>query len=141
MCAKRILYIEDNFQNRRLVKKILGAEGYEFLEAEDAASGIELALKERPDLILMDINMAGMDGMEATAVLKKSEAARIPVIALTAVAMKGDRERILAAGCDDYMQKPINRSALVDIVTRYAGPSGGTIIRHAHATTASLAAD
>lgn len=141
MCAKRILYVEDNFQNRRLVRKILGAEGYEFLEAEDAATGIELALKEHPDLILMDINMAGMDGMEATAILKKSEIARVPVIALTAVAMKGDRERILAAGCDDYMQKPITRASLVEIVLRYIGPSGGTIIRHAHATTSSLAAD
>jgi CheY-like chemotaxis protein len=118
---KRILYVEDNFQNRRLVRKILNAEGYEVLEAEDGLRGITLAFQERPDLILMDINMAGMDGMEATAQLKRSEIRHIPIIALTAAAMKGDRERILASGCDDYMQKPLNKQQLADIARRYLG--------------------
>jgi two-component system cell cycle response regulator DivK len=119
MARKRILYIEDNFQNRRLVKKILVAAGFDVLEAEDGAKGIAIAQSENPDLILMDINMAGMDGMEATAILKKSELKRIPIIALTAAAMKGDRERIIASGCDEYMQKPISRAALVDITKRF----------------------
>lgn len=95
MSAKRILYIEDNYQNRRLVRKILVAAGYEVIEAEDGLTGIAVAKREVPDLILMDINMAGMDGMEATAILKNSELKHIPIIALTAAAMKGDRERIM----------------------------------------------
>lgn len=121
MSAKRILYVEDNFQNRRLVRKILNAEGFEVIEAEDGAVGISVAVREQPDLILMDINMGGMDGMEATAILKQSEVAYIPIIALTAAAMKGDRERIMASGCDEYMQKPINRAELVATVRRYLG--------------------
>jgi two-component system cell cycle response regulator DivK len=122
MPVKRILYIEDNFQNRRLVKKILSAEGYEVLEAEDGLKGIAMVARERPDLILMDINMGGMDGMEATAHLKASDLRHIPIIALTANAMKGDKERIMASGCDEYMQKPISRSVLVETVLRFIGP-------------------
>jgi two-component system, cell cycle response regulator DivK len=118
---KRVLYIEDNFQNRRLVKKILTAKGYEVLEAEDGLKGVEAAHRERPDLILMDINIPGIDGMEATARLKSSELAYIPIIALTANAMRGDRERIMAAGCDEYMQKPINNNLLVETVKRFIG--------------------
>ena len=122
MSAKRILYVEDNFQNRRLVKKILTAKGYQVIEAEEAIKGIALAESERPDLILMDINLPGIDGMEATARLKSSpELKSIPIVALTANAMRGDRERIMAAGCDDYMQKPINNVKLVEIVAKYLG--------------------
>jgi two-component system cell cycle response regulator DivK len=126
MPIKRILYIEDNFQNRRLVKKILSAEGYEVLEAEDGLKGIAMVARERPDLILMDINMGGMDGMEATAHLKASDLRHIPIIALTANAMKGDKERIMASGCDEYMQKPISRSVLVETVLRFIGPGEKT---------------
>lgn len=122
MPTKRILYIEDNFQNRRLVKKILNAEGYEVLEAEDGLKGIAMVARELPDLVLMDINMGGMDGMEATAHLKASDLRYIPIIALTANAMKGDKERIMASGCDEYMQKPISRSVLVETVLRFIGP-------------------
>lgn len=122
MPTKRVLYIEDNFQNRRLVKKILMAEGYEVLEAEDGLKGIAMVARERPDLVLMDINMGGMDGMEATAHLKADPALRhIPIIALTANAMKGDKERIMASGCDEYMQKPITRSVLVETVYQFIG--------------------
>lgn len=116
----RILYVEDNFQNKRLVKKILCAKGYEVLEAEDGLQGIALAARERPDLILMDINMPGIDGMEATSRLKSSpDLAHIPIIALTANAMRGDRERIMAAGCDDYLQKPVDNTKLVELVERF----------------------
>jgi two-component system cell cycle response regulator DivK len=122
MYTKRILYIEDNFQNKRLVKKILNAKGYEVLDAEDGLTGVELAHNEMPDLILMDINIPGIDGMEATARLKNSpQTAAIPVIALTANAMRGDREKIIAAGCDEYLQKPINNTKLVDTVRLFIG--------------------
>ncbi len=121
MPAKRILYVEDNFQNRRLVRKILTAAGYEVIEAEDGLTGIAAAKRELPDLILMDINMPGMDGMEATTILKNSELRHIPIIALTAAAMKGDRERIMAAGCDEYMHKPISRAELLQKIARFIG--------------------
>src|SRR5258708_38845526 len=101
MTKKRVLYIEDDFQSRRLVKKMLTLNGYDCLEAEDAYQGIDLAAREHPDLILMDINLPGLDGMEATARLKTTPAlSAIPIIALTANAMRGDRERIMDAGCD-----------------------------------------
>ncbi|HRE46275.1 MAG TPA: response regulator [Aggregatilineales bacterium] len=116
---KRILYVEDNFQNRRLVRKILTAAGYEMLEAEDGQRGVEMALREKPDVILMDINMGGMDGIQATAALRASESAHIPIVALTAAAMKGDRERILAAGCDGYLQKPISKALLLEALAHY----------------------
>ena len=117
---KRILYVEDNFQNKRLVRKILSAIGYYVLEAEDGLQAIALAARERPDLILMDINIPGIDGMEATSHLKSSpDLSHIPIIALTANAMRGDREKIIAAGCDEYLQKPVDNSALVKTVRRF----------------------
>lgn len=120
--SKRILYIEDNFQNKRLVRKILTAKGYEVLEADDGLTGVELAGKEMPDLILMDISLPGIDGVEATQRIKAYErTAVIPVIALTANAMRGDRERFIAAGCDDYLPKPISTSDLVDIIHKFIG--------------------
>jgi two-component system, cell cycle response regulator DivK len=128
MDSKRILYIEDNFQNKRLVKKILNSRGYEVLEAEDGITGVDMALAERPDLILMDINIPGIDGTEATAILKNSEAAYIPIIALTANAMVGDRERIMAAGCDEYLQKPINNALLLETVRRFVGDSDNAAV-------------
>ncbi|HVO71633.1 MAG TPA: response regulator [Aggregatilineaceae bacterium] len=122
MSPKRILYIEDNFQNKRLVKKILTAKGYEVLEADDGLQGVEMVAKERPHLVLMDINIPGIDGMEATARIKRSpDLAHIPVIALTANAMRGDREKIIAAGCDEYLQKPISNAVLVAAVERFIG--------------------
>jgi two-component system cell cycle response regulator DivK len=120
--AKRILYVEDNFQNKRLVRKILMANGYVVLEAEDGHTGVEIALTEVPDLILMDINIPGLDGIEATRKIKAfRETAHIPVIALTANAMRGDRERFLAAGCDNYLPKPISTSELLQVVKSYLG--------------------
>lgn len=120
--AKRILYIEDNFQNKRLVRKILTAKGYEVLEADDGLTGVELASKEMPDLILMDISLPGIDGVEATQRIKAFERTSvIPIIALTANAMRGDRERFIAAGCDDYLPKPISTADLVNIIHKFIG--------------------
>lgn len=119
---KRILYVEDNFQNKRLVRKILGARGYDVLEAEDGYTGVEMAVNEMPDLIFMDINIPGIDGIEATQIIKAdARTQHIPVIALTANAMRGDRERFLAAGCDDYRPKPISTADLIAVVEQYIG--------------------
>ncbi|HEX3049113.1 MAG TPA: response regulator [Aggregatilineaceae bacterium] len=118
--AKRILYVEDNFQNKRLVRKILTAKGYDVLEADDGLTGVEVASKEVPDLILMDISLPGIDGVEATQRIKAQTAtAHIPIIALTANAMRGDRERFIAAGCDDYLPKPISTSDLITMLHKY----------------------
>jgi two-component system, cell cycle response regulator DivK len=104
----RVLIIEDNATNMTLAMFLLQSAGHTVLSARDAEAGLTLARSERPDLILMDIQLPGMDGLEATGVLKRDEATRaIPVIALTALAMKGDEERIRAAGCDGYVAKPM----------------------------------
>jgi two-component system cell cycle response regulator DivK len=109
MSGPKILYIEDNFENRILVKRVLEAEGYVVLEADDGPSGMRVAEQERPDLILMDINLPEVDGYEVTAKLRQvSSLAGVPIVALTANVLKGDRERSLAAGCDGYIQKPID---------------------------------
>jgi two-component system cell cycle response regulator DivK len=104
-----ILIVEDNVTNMKLSTFLLESADYTVLAATNAESGLTLAREARPDLILMDIQLPGMDGLEATALLKADEATRgIPVIALTALAMKGDEERILAAGCDGYIAKPLD---------------------------------
>jgi two-component system cell cycle response regulator DivK len=104
----RILVVEDNAANMTLAVYLLESVGHEVLSASDAEAGLARARSEHPDLILMDIQLPGMDGLEATAQLKREENTRgIPVIALTALAMKGDEERILAAGCDGYIAKPM----------------------------------
>lgn len=118
----RVLYIEDNFQNKRLVRKILAAKGYDVLEADDGLTGVEMAREHVPDLILMDISLPGIDGVEATQRIKAyDKTSAIPVIALTANAMRGDRERFIAAGCDDYLPKPISTGELVDMIRKYLG--------------------
>lgn len=104
-----ILHIEDNADNRLLVRVVLEPQGYRVVDAENGPLGIEAALRERPRLILLDVNLPGLDGCEVVAHLKKlPQLASTPVIALTAYAMPGDRERILAAGCDGYIEKPID---------------------------------
>ncbi len=120
MSEKRILYVEDNFQNKRLVRKILKSRGFEILEAEDGLTGVEMATNENPDLILMDISLPGIDGVEATQRIKAHNGtAMIPIIALTANAMRGDRERFLAAGCDDYLPKPISTRDLLAMINKF----------------------
>ena len=109
----RVLIVEDNPRNLKLVRDVLGHAGYETLEAPDAESGLALAREQRPDLVLMDINLPGMTGIEALAHLRADAGtAAIPVAALTAYAMKDDRARILAAGFDGYLSKPVDVRAL-----------------------------
>jgi two-component system cell cycle response regulator DivK len=104
----RVLIVEDNAANMTLAAFLLTSAGHAVLRATDAETGMTFARTEKPDLILMDIQLPGMDGLEATALLKKDVATRaIPVIALTALAMKGDEDRIRAAGCDGYIAKPM----------------------------------
>ena len=104
----KILVVEDNPTNMRLATFLLQSAGHVVLCAVDAESGLTMARHDHPDLILMDIQLPGMDGLEATGILKSDEATRaIPIIALTALAMKGDEARIRAAGCDGYIAKPL----------------------------------
>ncbi|MBE7556503.1 MAG: response regulator [Anaerolineales bacterium] len=116
-----ILYVEDNFENKLFVRRVIESMGHEMLEAETGMDSLVIAAERTPDLILMDVNIPGMDGLETTAKMKQNpHLAHIPVIALTANAMKGDKERCLAAGCDGYMQKPVGVSDLRREITRYS---------------------
>jgi two-component system cell cycle response regulator DivK len=104
----KVLLVEDNPANMTLATFLLESAGHTVIAATDAEAGLTLAREEQPGLILMDIQLPGMDGLQATALLKQDHATRaIPVIALTALAMKGDEERIRAAGCDGYIAKPL----------------------------------
>jgi two-component system cell cycle response regulator DivK len=104
----KVLIVEDNPANMKLAAFLLESAGHTVLSATDAEVGLTLARDEHPNLILMDIQLPGMDGLEATVLLKRDDATRaIPVIALTALAMKGDEERMRAAGCDGYIAKPM----------------------------------
>lgn len=117
---KPILYIEDNPQNMRLVRKMLKIGGYEMLEAVDGLSGLDIAFKENPALILIDINLPDIDGVEVTKRIKANEDLyHVPVIALTANAMYGDKERFLEAGCDGYLAKPISKRELLDTIEHF----------------------
>lgn len=119
---KKILYVEDNAVNRLLVRRVLTHAGYILLEAEDGLSGIQVAQEERPDLILMDIMIPGMDGYQVTTKLKGlPELANTPIVALTAKTMEGDRERALVAGCDGYIPKPIDVERLPFQVAEFLG--------------------
>lgn len=115
-----ILYVEDNPENRMLVRRILMAEDFNVVEADSAAKAFEAIDATRPDLILMDINMPDVDGYTLTARLRENPRLNgVPIIALTANVMKGDRERTLEAGCDGYIQKPIDVDALPQQILRY----------------------
>ena len=115
-----ILYVEDNLDNRTLVRRILTAEGYTLLEAANAAQAIDILKTTKPDLILMDINMPDMDGYSLTAKIKETPNFKsTPIIALTANVMRGDRERSLEAGCDGYIQKPIDIDKLSDQIEHF----------------------
>lgn len=118
----RILIVEDNPANLKLAETILHHAGYETLFAAAGEAGVALARRERPDLILMDVQMPGMNGLEATRLLKSDAAtAAIPIVGLTAFAMKGDAERILAAGCDAYLAKPYGHAQLIAAVANLIG--------------------
>ena len=115
-----ILYIEDDAANRLLVQRILAAEGHRVVEASHADEAMEALQKHQPDLILMDINMPEVDGFTLTKHIKSNPLWRhIPVVALTANVMKGDRERVLQAGCDGYIQKPVDVDALPRQITNF----------------------
>jgi len=114
-----ILYVEDNISNRVLVRRILAADGYEVIEAENAQHTLDIIEGLNPDLILMDINMPDMDGYTLTGKLKEiPRLAKVPIIALTANVMRGDKERTLNAGCDGYIQKPIDVDTFADQVNQ-----------------------
>lgn len=120
MANKRILVVEDNKDNMTLIVDVLSSLDYDVLQATDGQQGVEIAQAEKPDLILMDLSLPRMDGWTATRLLKDDEATKaIPVIALTAHAMIGDRERALEAGCDDYLSKPLDLPELARKLTKY----------------------
>jgi len=127
MAGERILLVEDNAANRRMAEFLLKSKGMVVIEAETAAAAIELARVERPDLILMDVQLPGMDGYAATRAIKADPSTRhIPVVAMTAYAMTGDRDRALEAGCDGYITKPIDTKEFPATVARYLAARGGT---------------
>ena len=110
-----ILIVEDNERNLRLFRELLDSEGFTTLEAGTADAAVEVACRERPDLVLMDIQLPGADGTSALHRLRADErTTAIPVVAVTAFAMKGDRERLLAEGFDDYIAKPIDVASFAD---------------------------
>ena len=115
-----VLYIEDNADNRMLVKRVLMAEDFVVIECADGQAGLTWASEHTPALILMDINLPEIDGYAVTAKLRDlPHLARVPIIALTANVMKGDREKTLAAGCDGYIQKPIDVDLLPRQILRF----------------------
>jgi two-component system, cell cycle response regulator DivK len=117
---KRILVVEDTEDNRRILRDLLLASGYELLEAADGAAGIAMAASERPDLILMDIQLPVLDGYEATRRIKADPAlASIPIIAVTSYALAGDEAKTRAAGCDGYIAKPFSPRQLLAKVREF----------------------
>ena len=122
--SNRILVVEDQEDNRTILRDLLGAAGYELIEAIDGAEGVKLAQQEKPDLILMDIQLPGMDGYEATRRIKSDAALRTtPIIAVTSYALSGDEAKARAAGCDGYVTKPFSPRELLAKVREYL-PSG-----------------
>jgi CheY-like chemotaxis protein len=120
----RILLVEDNEMNRDMLSRRLVRNGYEVVIAIDGQQGVDMALSERPDLILMDMSLPVIDGWEATRRVKANDATRqIPVIALTAHAMAGDREKAMEVGCEDYDTKPVEITRLLGKITALLKPS------------------
>ena len=127
MDNKKVLIIEDNYLNLTLAKDLLVLAGFTVWEAVDAEKGIQLARKQLPDLILMDIQLPGMDGLCATRMIKEDPKLKhIPVVAMTSHAMKGDEEIARQAGCVGYLTKPIDTRNFADTVAGYLKPGGGT---------------
>ena len=125
MTGRRIVVVEDNERNMKLFREVLESSGYRTLEATTGERAVELVVEHCPDLVLMDIQLPDIDGVEALGRLRADErSASLPVLALTAQAMEGDRERFIAAGFDGYLSKPVNIADLLDAVRRYC--EGGT---------------
>ena len=119
---RTILIIEDNEQNMYLMRYLLEKAGWTVREARDGREGIEAALREPPALVILDIQLPKMDGYEVARVLRENGAlAAVPILAVTSYAMVGDRERVLAAGCDGYIEKPIDPDTFVAEIGRYVG--------------------
>ena len=115
-----VLVIEDNVKNRYLISFLLKGAGFEVIEAITGEEGVQMAISKRPDLVLMDIQLPGIDGYEATRRIRASESdGTVPIIALTSYAMTGDREQALAAGCTGYVEKPINPDTIMDEIKKY----------------------
>lgn len=120
MAGERILLVEDNPVNRRLAQFLLKSQGYIVYEAITGEEALELARTHRPDLILMDLQLPGLDGFQATRILKADAITKdIPVVAMTAYAMKGDEERALEAGCDGYITKPIDTKVFPQLIAQF----------------------
>ncbi len=123
---KRVLVVEDNKDNLRLITYALEHAGYEVISAATGEEGVTLAIREKPFFIVMDINLPGIDGLEATRRIRQSEAdGSIPIVAITSFAMFGDRDAILHAGCTAYFEKPIDPLTIVDSIHRAIGVESG----------------
>ena len=128
----KILLVEDNEMNRDMLSRRLIRRGFQVVFAIDGQQGVDLARSERPDIILMDMSLPGIDGWEATRRLKADDATRgLPVIGLTAHAMSGDREKAIEAGCDDYDTKPVELDRLIGKIKRLLGTATDEALRQA----------
>jgi two-component system, cell cycle response regulator DivK len=116
---KKILIVEDNEKNMYLMNFILSKKGYEIVKAETGEKGVELATAEKPDLILMDIMLPGIDGYETTRRIRSAGVVGVPIVAITSYAMTGDREKALAAGCTGYIEKPIDTATFVPAIEKF----------------------
>lgn len=117
---KKVLVVEDNENNLYLITFILEKAGYQVVAAKTGEAGVEMALAERPDLILMDIQLPGIDGLETTRRIRASKVdGDVPIIALTSYALVGDREQVMSAGCTGYIEKPINPETIMAEIGKY----------------------
>jgi CheY-like chemotaxis protein len=120
MRNRKILVIEDNALNMKLVRSLLKIGKFEILEAEDAESGIQLMRQHLPDLVLMDVQLPGMNGLKATRMIKRDPTIKeIPIVALTSYAMQGDEEKAAEAGCSGYITKPIDTKSFLQVIDKY----------------------
>jgi two-component system cell cycle response regulator DivK len=118
--SKVVLIVEDDPKSMKLIRDLLQYHGYATLEARNGEEGVKLAIEKRPDLILMDIQMPVMDGLEATRIIRANAMTKdIPIVALTSYAMRGDEEKLLQAGCDGYLAKPIDTRSFLKEISAY----------------------
>jgi two-component system cell cycle response regulator DivK len=128
--VKKILVVEDNENNRYLITFILEKKGHSVIAARTGEEGVELAMKERPDLVLMDIQLPGIDGLETTRRIRASKpGSDVPIIALTSYALVGDREQVLSAGCTGYIEKPINPDTILGEIDKYLAGKGYSLMQ------------